>query len=153
MSVREPRGPGEARLPELRQLLSTSVAAKDVRGASVLIYSECLRWEWPELLAREAEGRVALSVCLEREHISHITAKLATMMIMGRPAELVILTVDGSPHCLQVHFAAQQALRLTSSGIRVRHLVVEKGRLYEVWPDVVRKARHLSEIAELMRKG
>ena len=140
-------------LPELRPLLSTSVAAKDVRGASVLIYSECLRHEWPELLAQQAEGRVALSVCLEREHISHITAKLATMLVMGRPAQLVVLTVDGSPHCLQVHFAAEQALRLTGLPVTVKHLVVEKGRLYEVGPDVVRAARHLSEVAALMRKG
>ncbi len=146
---------GHARhgLLELRPLLSTSVAAKDVRGASVLIYSECLRHEWPELLAQQAEGRVALSVCLEREHISHITAKLATMLVMGRPAELVVLTVDGSPHCLQVHFALQQALRLTGLPVPVRHLVIEKGRLYEVGPDVVRAARHLSEVAALMRKG
>ena len=153
MTVHKAMPPYVTRLPELRPLLSTSVAAKDVRGASVLIYSECLRQEWPEVLAQQAEGRVALCVCLEREHICHITAKLATMMVMGRPAELVVLTVDGSPHCLQAHFAAEQALRITGLQVPVRHLVVEKGRLYEVGPEVVRAARHLSEVAELVRKG
>ena len=140
-------------LPGLRFLLSTSVTSRDVRGSHVLVYSECLREEWPDILAREAEGRLALAVCLEREHISHITAKLATMMVMGRPASITALTVDGSPHCVQVHFALQQALRLTGLEVPIRHLVVEKGIVYEIGPEVIRKARHLSEVAALMRAG
>ena len=141
-----------ASLPELRYLLSTSVTSRDVRGRDVLIYSECLRSEWPNILAREAGGRLALAVCLEREHISHITAKLATMIIMGKPASMTVLTVDGSPHCVQVHFALQQALRITGLSLPVRHLVVEKGAVYEVSPEAIRTARHLSEVVSLMRK-
>jgi len=141
-----------ANLPELRYLLSTSVTSRDVRGRDVLIYSECLRSEWPNILARETEGRLALAVCLEREHISHITAKLATMMVMGRPASMTVLTVDGSPHCVQVHFALQQALRITGLNLPVRHLVVEKGVICEVSPEAIRTARHLSEVVSLMRK-
>ncbi len=142
-----------ARLPELRQLLSTSVTARALRGAKVLIYSECLRWEWPEGLARVAEGHVALSVCLEREHISHLTAKLATLMVMGKPAELAVLTADGSPHCVQAHFAIRQALRLTGLDVPVRHLVVEKGELYEVEPEAIYVARHLSKVQTLLRSA
>ena len=129
------------------------MTARGLRGADLLIYSECLRQEWPSLLAEVAEGHIALSICLEEEHISHLTAKLATIIVMGRPASITVLTVDGSPHCVQAHFSAQQALRMTGSAIPVRHLVVEKGVLHEVGPEVVRKARHLSEVAELMRKG
>jgi len=143
--------PGQ-RLPELRQLLSTSVTGKDITGAKLLIYSECLRWEWPDGLAELADGRVALSVCLERDHMNHITVKIATIMVMARPAEIVALTADGSPGCVQVHFALRQALRITGLAIPVRHLVVEKGRLYEIEPRVVRIARHLSEVQALATK-
>jgi len=139
-------------LPEPRRLLSTSVAAKELAGADLLIYSECLRHEWPDILAEWSRGRLALSVCLEEEHISHITAKVATMLVMGRPSSITVLTVDGSPHCVQVHFSVQQALRITGLKVPVRHLVVEKGVVHEVGPEVVRTARHLSEVAELMRK-
>ena len=136
-------------LPELRQLLSTSVTGKDLRGAELLIYSECLRWEWPEGLAELADGRVALSVCLEREHMNHITVKIATIMVMSRPAGITARTADGSPGCVQVHFALRQALRITGLDIPVRHLVVEKGELYEIEPRLIRVARHLSEVQAL----
>jgi len=142
------------KLPELKHLLSTSVAARELRGSRILIYSECLREEWPEVLSEVAEGRVALSVCLEREHISHLTAKISTIIVMSKPSEVAVLTVDGSPHCLQAHFALQQALRITKARLPVKHYVVEKGIIYEVGPELVRIARHLSEIKQLsMRRG
>ena len=136
-------------LPEPRRLLSTSVAAKELARADLLIYSECLRHEWPDILAEWSRGRLALSVCLEREHMNHITVKIATIMVMSRPAEVIALTADGSPGCVQVHFALRQALRITGLDIPVRHLVVEKGQLYEIEPRVVRIARHLSEVQAL----
>jgi len=137
------------KLPELRHVLSISVASRLIRNARVLLYSECLRDEWPELLAQEAEGHVALCACLERDHICHITAKLATMIVMGAPRAFKVLTVDGSPHCLQLHFAIRQAARITGRELPIRHLVIEKGQLYEVEPAVVRAARHLSELQGL----
>ena len=148
LAMRPSGGPGP-KLPELKHLLSTSVAARALRGARVLLYSECLRDEWPEVLAEEAKGHLALCACLERDHVCHITAKLATMIIMGAPKAFKVLTVDGSPHCIQLHFAIGQALRITGRELPVEHLVVEKGRLYKIEPATVRAARHLSEVQAL----
>lgn len=133
-------------------LLSTSVKSPIIANQKLLLCGSCLKVEEPEILKSVGDGKVCLHVCLEEKHVDVVGFKLATILSVNSPTSLTVLTPDGSPHCLQLHMAVDQALKLAKAEIPVEHYVVEKGGLVKVSRQAVRVARHLSEVETLLLK-
>jgi hypothetical protein len=57
------------------------------------------------------------------------------------------LTIDGSPHCIQLHFLIEDIKRHFTPEVETDHYVVEKGNVHQVSAAAVKRARHLSKIA------
>ena len=136
-----------------REFTSVNVCSKAVRESrKLLLYGECVRDEYPGIFGEFSEGRVALAVCLEREHMNLVGFKLAGLLARLDLEELVVLTVDGSPHCIQLHFLAEEVERILGRGVHRRHFVVERGRALEIEPRFVRTARYLSRVRKLAER-
>jgi hypothetical protein len=135
------------------ELLSTSVTSDELRKKRLLIYGSCLKKEAPKLLAKLSKGKTLLHVCLEEVHMNVVGFKLATILKVSEPKSVTVLTFDGSPHCLQLHFAVEQAKDVVEFPVEVTHYVIEKGQLRRISPPAVKVARHLSRIQSLMDKG
>jgi hypothetical protein len=134
------------------RLLEVWVKGSFLRGASILILSECLRQIHPKLCEEFSKDRLSLSICPEREGFDGIVTKLATILRTSNPRDLTVLTMEGSPHCLFLHTSVLQALFLTGLGIRSRHFVVLDGVPLEVRPEAVRIARYLHLVDRLLTK-
>lgn len=132
------------------ELLSTNVKSQFFREGSLLLYGTCVKAEAPGVFREFSKGRTPLSVCLEMEHMDKVGFKIATIFMTSDPKEMTVLTMDGSPHCLQLHLAAEQAKRIAKSEVNLRHFVIEKGESVEVSQDAVETARHLSRIQKLL---
>ncbi len=126
-----------------RELLETSVTS-DTIDKRILVYSSCIPVDHPDVLVK-FRGYTMLCACLTTQTLEKVAWKLLTIARMKNPRELAALTVDGSPHCLQIHFALED-IREIYHGIRIRHFVIEKGIIYEVSGEAVKTARHLSSI-------
>jgi len=138
-------------LLESRKLQTYNSAGRELREKrKLLIYGTCLRDEHPDILDRFKEGRVALAVCLEEEHFNMVGLKLASIVCRVKLEELVILTVDGSPHCVQLHHLAEEVAKVAKGCPRPKHLVVEGGRVIEVGEEAVKTARYLSKVERLL---
>jgi len=135
------------------ELLSTNVKAKVLRKGRLLLYGTCVEAEASEVFREFSIGQIPLSVCLEKEHMDKVGFKIATIITTSDPKEMTVLTMDGSPHCLQLHFAVEQAKRITKSEVNAIHFVIEEGRSVEVSQGAVETARHLSRIQKLLEKG
>mgnify|MGYP000294711917 CR=1 FL=1 len=136
-----------------KDLMDHNVAGKAIRKLRrVLIYGTCVRHEHPKIYESISQNRVPLAVCLEREHFNIVALKVASMLARVKLEELVVLTVDGSPHCVQLHMAIEEALKVTKSNIPVKHLVIENGEVIEIPPHCVKIARYLSKIKKLQEK-
>jgi len=133
--------------------MAVSVTSPLLKGKDLLIYSKCLPTECPEVFEGAVKGRTALGVCMSEEHLDKVGFKIATIIAYARPSSITVLTMDGSPHCTQLHAVAEQAKRVTQADVRVRHLVVEKGALIEVSSQAVDLSRHLSKIEELLGRA
>jgi len=133
------------------KLMAVSVTSPLLRRKDLLIYSECLPTEHPEAFDEEVKGKTALAVCMSEEHLDKVGFKIATIIAYARPSSITVLTMDGSPHCTQLHVVAEQAKRITQADVRIRHLVVERGTLIEASSQAVYLSRHLSKIEELLR--
>lgn len=127
------------------ELLETSVSSRKV-GSRVLVYSSCIPVEHPEILETPGfRGYTKLGVCLTSQGSDKVAWKLLTLSRVRKLQELAALTMEGSPHCLQLHFALEDVRRVYPS-LKTRHYVLEKGVLHEVSDKAVRTARHLKEI-------
>lgn len=136
------------------RLLSTNAASKEIRAnPRLLIYGECVRTEHPEVLERASDGRVPLAACPEAEHINLMALKVASILSRLDIEELVVLTVDGSPHCVQLHHGVEEAVKVSGSSVKVKHLVVYKGKASEVSRKAVKTARYLYKVDDLIKRG
>lgn len=134
-----------------RELMSTNVRSSIFReNPRILVFSECIAYEWPRILEDLARNRVPLGVCLEHEHMNKVAFKLTSILRFNDIRELVVLTTDGSPHCVQLHYSAREGLRLIGKEIDVIHYVIEKGELIEIPSDCVKISRHLHKIKRLL---
>jgi len=139
-------------LAPYRKLLDVNVTCKAIRGVrKLLIYGTCVRDEHPSIFEEHARGRVPLAVCMEEEHFNVVALKLASIAARVKLEELVVLTVDGSPHCLQLHMVAEEVDRIVG-GLPRKHVVVEEGRVVEIDPEIVKVARYLSRVQRHARK-
>lgn len=136
-----------------KRLTEYNAAGKRLRQVrKLLVYGSCVRDEHPEIFERVSEGRVSLSTCPEAEHINVVSLKLASILARVELEEVVVLTVDGSPHCVQLHHALEEALRITRSNVPVQHLVVEGGEVIAVSKEAVKAARYLSRVERLFKE-
>ncbi len=136
-----------------RDLLSYNAAGRALRKVRrLLLYGACVRDEYPEIYAEYSTGRVPLAVCLEREHFNMVSLKLASIVARVRLEEVVVLTVDGSPHCVQLHHAVEEVAKVVASMPPVKHLVIEEGKVIEVSPKAVKVARYLSRVEKMLKR-
>ncbi|MEM4576641.1 MAG: hypothetical protein QW701_04165 [Candidatus Nezhaarchaeales archaeon] len=130
--------------------MAVSVTSPRLRNKDLLIYSACLPTEYPELFEQAAVGRVPLSVCMSEEHLDKVGFKIATIIAYAKPSSISVLTMDGSPHCTQLHAIVEQVRKIAKEDVSVKHFVVEKGVAVEVSSEAVYLSRHLSKIHELL---
>ncbi len=137
-----------------RELMDYNAAGRRLRETRrLLVYGTCVRDEHPQVYGEWSRGRVALAACLEKTHFNMVALKLASILARVDLEELVVLTVDGSPHCVQLHHAVEEAVRVTGSRARVRHVVVEGGGWVEVSARAVKAARYLSRVEKLLSRA
>ena len=133
-------------------LLSTWVKHPGIRGADLCIVSECLQSVNPRLFEELTRGCVTLLACPEKEGGLHY-GKLAMILRTAKPSSLKVVTIDGSPHCIQLHAAANAAELLLGRPIPKKHVVVVDGvEPVEVDPMAVRVSRYLSVVDRLFRE-
>ena len=134
-----------------KRLTEYNAAGRELRSSRrLLLYGSCVRDEYPEVFESFARGRVPLAACPEAEHINVIALKLASMLARVDLEEVAVLTVDGSPHCVQLHHAVEEACRVTGRKPAVLHYVIEEGEPVPVSQEAVKAARYLSKIERLI---
>ncbi len=130
-------------------LISIDMGTKKFANSSILLYGSCVPQQFKKYLQKFTKGRIPLSACLQEQHMDNLGFKLATLLLYQPLKEITVLSIDGSPHCVQLHALAEQAKRISKSAVHIRHYVIEEGKLFEVTSDTVKTARHLSHIRKL----
>ena len=137
----------------IKDFLSTNIGTGEIMNKKkLLLYGTCMAEKHPNVLNEYAEGRVALAVCLERDHMNMIAFKLATMVMSAKLEEIAVLTVDGSPHCVQLHQAVSEVNKLFDEPPSTHYFVVEHGKTHDIDAKTVKTSRFLSKISKLVKQ-
>ncbi len=97
----------------------------------------------------EKRWKNVFAICLEQDHYNQLHSKLAAIIGTGRVNEIGFLTVDGSPHCVQVHYVSKYLNRELKNKINFFHYVVnEKGEVFEVDMKSIDESKRLEKVGK-----
>lgn len=135
------------------KITETWVKAPPLKGARILLAAECVKNLYPEVFEELSKGRVVFTCCLEVENATLLMGKLASIIRCSKPKEIAVASIEGSPHCLLLHMAVNEALFDTQArDITVKHYVVLEGEVVEVSEEAARIARYLHLVEEALRR-
>lgn len=126
-------------------LITTNVYSSQLSNR-LLICGSCIPLEWPKAVEELSDDCTILTTCPESVHMNTIIAKVASMLAKSTITEINILTKDGSPHCIGLHFAIEWAVKMMKANeVTVHYFVLEHGTLHQISPQKVKEKRHLSQ--------
>ncbi len=131
-------------------LIRTNVGDPKLREKDdLLLIGSCMKDRFPDVVSEieeRGDGMVVLDVCMEEIHMNHAGFKIASIVRYANIKRLTALTIDGSPHCVQLHYVIEDIQRHFAPDVEVSHYVVEKGKVCKVSSQAVKRSRHLSKI-------
>ena len=137
----------------LQPLMSINVGDIRLRKEGrILLIGSCMN-RFPEIVKEFSErdgGQAVLQVCLEETHMNQAGFKIGSIVKYSHLSEVTVLTIDGSPHCVQLHYVVDDIKRHFAPEITTKHYVLEKGKIHEITSDAVKRSRHLSKIQKMI---
>jgi hypothetical protein len=115
-----------------------------------LVIGSCLPNLYPKIIDKfEKEWGNVVSFCLEQSHYNQMVAKLFSILAIGKVTKVGFLTVDGSPHCTQLHYASKYLNRGLKHPMEYEHYVIKSnGQVFKVTPESIDKSKDLSSFGE-----
>ena len=86
-------------------------------------------------------------VCLESTHVNMVITKLIGMLCRVKVKKVVFATVDGSPHCTQLHYIEneiQKAMNLND--VEFMHYVAVDDKLQKITQETILSSKLLHKI-------
>ncbi len=140
---------------QVEDLMRINVGDRRIRDKGrLLLIGSCMMTRFPDIVKEYLEregGYFPLQICLEETHVNQAGFKIGSIIRYSSVKKVVSLTVDGSPHCVQLHFVLADVKRLFVQDVYIEHYVVEKGKVHRISPEAVKRARHLSKIQKMLK--
>jgi hypothetical protein len=136
-------------------LWSTWVKSPILKSKKLYIVSACLPQVNKELYERICSEGTVLLACPEKESPTYY-GKLASMLRSNEEfiEELIIITIDGSPHCFTLQASVNEAEYILGRKVKREHYVLVNGtELINIDPNVIRIARYLHIVNKLIREN
>lgn len=113
-----------------------------------LVVGSCVKDLYPEISEKfKNEWGNVVDFCLENNHYNQLMAKLFDILSLGKTKKVGFLTVDGSPHCVQMHFSSKYLLRGLKNKVEFQHFVIDKnGKVLEINLETIDKSKNLAKI-------
>ncbi len=136
------------------RLMSVNVGDRRLQEKDgLLLVGSCMLSKYPEIVREYGQrdgGQAVLHICLEESHVNQAGFKIASIVRYSKMRRLTALTVDGSPHCVQLHFVLEDIRRHFTPEVETAHFVVERGHVHEISARAVKTARHLHRVEALL---
>ena len=115
-----------------------------------LLVGSCILTMYTDILKEfTKEWKDYVTYCLEIGHYNKLHSKLAAILGTGNTKKMAFLTVDGSPHCVQMHYLSKYLKRELKSKVNFSHFVIsEDGIVYKVDMDDINKSNLLALVGK-----
>ena len=86
-------------------------------------------------------------LCLEETHINMAVSKIIGMISNGKVTQLDFVSVNKSPHCIQLHYSKGEINRVFNN-VLMNNYVIEKGKVYHISDDTLSLSKNLVKLNE-----
>jgi len=126
-------------------LLEQNIYDKDYKG-KFLVIGTCIPKLYPKVVRKfEREWKNLVSFCLEQFHYNQLFSKLFNIISANDVKKVGFLTVDGSPHCIQMHYVSKFLKRGLKKDVEFEHYVIRKdGKVFQVSMEAIDNSKDLS---------
>jgi len=130
-------------------ILSENVYSKKFKG-EFLVMASCLPDIHPEIAQQvSTKWKNVVCFCLEQFHYNQFVSKLFDILAIGNTNRVGFITPDGSPHCVQMHFASKYLKRGLNKDIEFEHYVADgHGKVFQVSMKAIDKSKNLSLVGK-----
>ena len=111
----------------------------------MIIIGSCLEYMFPKI------SENIYDVCLEDTHLNMVITKIAGMIARKKCKELTFVTVDKSPHCVQLHYVVKELENIMDlKDIKIKNYVATNEGLVEIPIEVIGLSKNLSKLKKLI---
>lgn len=116
----------------------------------MIIIGSCLEYMFPKIYNElNAVSENIYDVCLEDTHLNMVITKIAGMIGRKKCKELTFVTVDKSPHCVQLHYVVKELENIMDlKDIRIKNYVATNDGLVEIPIEVIGISKNLAKLKE-----
>ena len=118
----------------------------------MIIIGSCFEYMLPKIYNELNESSENIyDVCLEETHLNMVITKLAGMIARKKCKELTFVTVDKSPHCVQLHYVVKELENIMDlKEIKIKNYVATNEGLVEIPIEVIGLSKNLSKLKKLI---
>lgn len=88
-------------------------------------------------------------ICLEEKHMGMVVSKLCSILRVGKINKLIFVTVDKSPHCIQLHYIANELKKIMNlTNVEIKNYISDNGNLIEISPETISLSKNLKELSK-----
>ena len=118
----------------------------------MIIIGSCLEYMFPKIYNELNESSENIyDVCLEETHLNMVITKLAGMIARKKCKELTFVTVDKSPHCVQLHYVVKELENIMDlKDIKIKNYVATNEGLVEIPIEVIGLSKNLSKLKKII---
>ena len=133
---------------ELLELMEVNTGYKKIREKKkILVASMCLK-EKKDVLS-SFEAYTILLACPEKDHINVIGFKLLGIILRCKPKVVAVLSVDGSMHCVGLHYVVEELHKAFERNFKREHFVYTEGKIVSISEETVKRSRYLHKVQKL----
>ena len=93
------------------------------------------------------------SVCLESHHMNLVAHKLASILRLNKVKKMIFVSVDKSPHCVQLHYIRNELIKIIKSDdLEIKSYVSKNGELVELSYEIISLSKNMSKLVSLYDK-
>lgn len=130
------------------ELMKANTGSKKIREKDkILIVSLCLK-ENKDIFSHFGDYTILLA-CPEKDHVNMIGFKLLGVILRCKPKVVAVLTVDGSMHCVGLHYVVEELHKAFEGKFKREHFVYNEGKIIKVSERSVKISRYLHKVEKL----
>ena len=133
----------------MKRLMETNIYDVD---EVLIVVGSCLKFMQPKVFFKiEKISSNIYSVCLEETHVNMVITKVGGILRTGKVKKIVFVSVDKSPHCIQMHYIQDELKKMMNNleNIIVENYVAVDNRIELISPEVISLSKNLSKLSTL----